>query len=163
MGRCRLHGRWLLAAARAQAFWQEAAKDTAFQKQIERVCVVYIPDFGITATITIMQLKEYRTGFVMALGSDECGDFVMMTMMGFFQRTGECYRMALPPVLTAATVKAAMCRYAGTEDEEYFLHPEYLMSTMSSEEARNLNARLSAISEFRTNSETLSAHRSPAH
>jgi hypothetical protein len=113
--------------------------------------------------MTIVQLKEYRTSFVMALDSDECGDFVMMALMGFFQWTGRCYRMALPPVLTAATVKAAMCRYARTEDEEFILHPEYLVSTMASEEARALHARLFAISEFRTDPGILGAHGSRAH
>jgi hypothetical protein len=40
--------------------------------------------------------------------------------------------------LSQSKVKGATLTYAETEDEEYVLHPEYLVNTMSFSEARVL-------------------------
>ena len=55
-GDARFYGQWLQAAANAEAFWKEAYADEDFKQQIDRVCTSCIPDFGIAATIVIMQL-----------------------------------------------------------------------------------------------------------
>jgi hypothetical protein len=39
-------------------------------------------------------------------------------------------------------VKSAMLKFARTEDEEYYLHPEYLVATMSYAEAEAWQHRL---------------------
>ena len=50
----------------------------------------------------------------------------MLMGMGFYQQLGNGhYRMALPTP-TLKTVKAAVAKYAATEDEHCRLHPEWL-------------------------------------
>jgi hypothetical protein len=48
-GDAQFYGGWLLAASKAETFWKEAYADPDFKKQIDHVCVCYIPDFGIAA------------------------------------------------------------------------------------------------------------------
>ena len=142
------YGKWLLAAARAKTYLKEACKDSDFEKQVERVSVAYIPDFGIAASMMLMQLEEHRTTFVLDLHSEDGDDFAMMITMGFFAPYNERYRMTIPADLGVTRVKAAVLKYAQTEDEEYVLHPEYLVNTMSFPEARAWQNRLRAIDQF---------------
>jgi hypothetical protein len=154
-GDARFLGKWLLAAARAEGFWKEAYNDPAFHKQVESVCTCYIPDFAISASIMVMQLKEYRTTFVLDLDSEDGEDFVMMVAMGFFLPTAQRYKMALPAGLTAAAVRAAVLKYAKTEDEDFMLHPENIVTTMPFAEARAWQDRLRAIDEFHSRVKSL--------
>jgi hypothetical protein len=128
-GDAKFYGEWLLAAGQAETFWKEARKDPLFAKQVERLQVVYIPDFGIAASITVMRLEEYCTSLVLDLDSYDGEDFAMMVGMGFFVRTHQSYQMTIPPCLTAKKVRAAVIQYANTEDEEYMLHPEFLITS----------------------------------
>jgi hypothetical protein len=147
-GDAHFYGQWLLAAAKAQAYWKEAYADQDFKRKIDRVCVVYIPDFGIAAALMIMQLKEYQTTFLIELNSIDGNDFAMMTEMGFFAQRNALYQMTLPPPLTLEKVKAAIFKFAKTEDDEFTLHPEYLVTTMPLSEATTLQHRLRAIHDF---------------
>jgi hypothetical protein len=83
-------------------------------------------------------LKTYRTNFVLFLDTEEAGDFAMMVAMGLFAFQNERYRMSIPSDLSLANVKEAILRYAETEDEEYALHPEHIVNTMSFLEGRAL-------------------------
>jgi hypothetical protein len=56
-GDARFYGEWLLGAGKAQAYWREAYTDLDFKKKIDRICLVYIPDFGIAASIMVMKLS----------------------------------------------------------------------------------------------------------
>ena len=101
--------KWLLAAAQAESFWRQAYEILDFAKQVEPVCICYIPDFGISAFILVMHLKEHRTSFLLNVDSEDGEPFAMMLAMGFFEPTPDGYRMALPTDLTAATVREARC------------------------------------------------------
>jgi hypothetical protein len=147
-GDAQFYGEWLLAAAKAEAYWKEAYADEDFKQQIDRVCVVYIPDFGIAATRMIMQLMAYRTTFLIELNSEDGDDFAMMVEMGFFARSNPSYQMTLPGLLTSERVKAAIFKFAKTEDDEFALHPEYLVTAMPLSEATALQNRLRAIHDF---------------
>jgi len=72
----------------------------------------------------------------------------MMVTMGFFVPYNERYRMTVPLDLSVTKVKAAILKYAETEDEEYVLHPEFLVNTMSFSEARASQNRLRALDQF---------------
>jgi hypothetical protein len=63
-GDAKLYGKWLLAAAKAEVIWKDAYADQDFRKQIDRLCVSHIPDFGIAATAMTMRLRENLTTFV---------------------------------------------------------------------------------------------------
>ena len=66
-------------------------------------------------------------------------------------------------------VKMAALKFAKTEDEEYYLHPEYLVATMPYAEAKAWQSRLREMDEvhrhadrlllLETNSDFVSAHR----
>jgi hypothetical protein len=56
--------------------------------------------------------------------------------------------MTLPDALTLEKVRTAIATYAETEDGEFVLHPERLVSTMPFSEARTLQNRLHAIDNF---------------
>jgi hypothetical protein len=148
-GDAHFYGGWLLAASKAETFWKEAYADPDFKKQIDHVCVCYIPDFGIAATAMLMALSEHRTTFVLDVNSEGGENFAMMAEMGFFVPTNPFYRMTIPS-LTSEKVRAAILKYAKTEDEELMLHPEYLVITMPFSEAAALQNRLRAMDEFHT-------------
>jgi hypothetical protein len=147
-GDAQFYGQWLQAAANAEAFWKEAYADEDFKRQVDHVCDAYIPDFGIAATVMIMHLKEYRTTFLIELNSEDGDDFAMMTEMGFFAHRNPSYQMTLPRFLTLEKVKAAIFKYSKTEDDEFMLHPEYLVTAMPLSEATTLQHRLRAIHDF---------------
>ena len=87
------------------------------------------------------------------LYSEDGEDFAMMVTMGFFVPITQRYRMAIPVRLTVEKVKKAILKYAETEDEEYVLHPEYLVNAMSFPEARAWQNRLRAIERFHDGSD----------
>jgi hypothetical protein len=45
-GDAQFYGEWLLSAAKAQVLLRTALKDQQFATQVERVRIVYEPDFG---------------------------------------------------------------------------------------------------------------------
>lgn len=128
-GDAEFYGRWLLAAAQAEAFWKEALKELEFEKQVQCVCVCYFPDFGISASIMLMELQKYRSSFIIDLQTEEAADFAMMLSMGFFVPVDGHYKMSVPSTLTKASVKEAIIQYAETEDEEFVLHPERIVNS----------------------------------
>lgn len=154
-GDAEFYGKWLLAVARAEAFWRELLKDPEFAERVERLCMSSIPDFGIFASIMLTQLGEYRTSHLISLDSEEGDHFAIMASMGFFVPMDKHYKMAIPPNLTKAAVEAATIKYAETEDKEYMLHPEYLVGSMSFSEANAWQRRWRATDEFGVHSETL--------
>jgi hypothetical protein len=147
-GEARFYGQWLQAAANAEAFWKEAYADEDFKRHVDRVCTSYLPDFGIAATVVIMQLRECRTTLLIELDSEEGDHFAMMAEMGFFAHRNPSYQMTLPRLLTLEKVKAAISKYAKTEDDEFMLHPEHLVNPIPFSEATILQHRLRAINDF---------------
>ena len=147
-GDAHFYGEWLLAAAKAEAYWKEAYADDDFKRQVDHVCDAYIPDFGIAASVMIMRLKQYRTTLLVELNSKDGDDFTTMAEIGFFEQRDTLYQMTLPPSLTLEKVKAAIFKYAKTEDDEFMLHPEHLVTAMPLSEAITLQSRLRAIRDF---------------
>jgi hypothetical protein len=96
-----------------------------------------------------MRLRENWTTFVLDVDSEDGDDFTMMTEMGFFVQNGPIYQITLPSSLTSEKVRAAIFKYAKTEDDEFVLHPEYIVNTLPFPEATALQNRLRAINEFR--------------
>jgi hypothetical protein len=144
-GDAQFYEEWLLAAAKAEAYWKEAYADEDFKQQVDHVCDSYIPDFGIAATIVITQLRGCRTTLLIELDSEEGDHFAMMAEMGFFAQRNALYQMTLPSSLILEKVKAAIFKFTKTEDDEFMLHPEYLVTAMPLSEATALQNRLRAI------------------
>jgi hypothetical protein len=131
-GDAEFYGKWLLAAAKAEALWLKALKSPIFQKQVDRLTIVYLPNFSIAATVMISQLEKYLVSFAIQLNGEEVlvDAFVIMAEMGFFVLTGQRYQMAIPTHLNIEKVKKAALKFAQTEDDECYLHPEDLIATM---------------------------------
>jgi hypothetical protein len=148
-GDAEFYGRWLLAAARAEAFWNKSYKDSEFKKQVDRVWLAYIPHFGISATLIIAELKQYKTTLTIDLNTEQGESFAMMVAMGFFTFSAPRYQMTIPFHLTEMKVKQAILDFVGTEDAECMFHPEHLVSAISFAEARAWQDRMRAIDGFR--------------
>jgi hypothetical protein len=149
-GDAEFYGEWLLAAAKAEALWKTAIKDPTFEKQIERLTVLYVPEFNLSASIFLFQVQKNLVSFTIPLNSEEWGEveqFTMMAEMGFFVVTGQRYQMAIPKGLSMEKVKMAALKFAQTEDEECVLHPEYLIATMPHAEAKAWQERLRVMDE----------------
>lgn len=137
------YGKWLQAASKATALWDKASNDPAFRQQVDRLTVVYIPHFSICASVLLSYLERNLASFVVHVYDEmESEVFTMMVEMGFFVLTGQRYQMVIPSRLTMRKVKKAALKLAQTEDDEYELHPEYLVATMSYAEAKAWQARL---------------------
>ena len=152
-GDAEFYGNWLLAAAKAETLWKKASDAPDFAKQVDRLSVATIPHFGIAATVFLMRLEDNLSSFVLSFNEgDGVDEFVMMAEMGFFVRTGRGYQMAIPADLNLAKFKAAALTYAQTEDDEYNLHPEVVVSSVPLAEALQSQMRQLAISKFRSDS-----------
>jgi hypothetical protein len=134
--------KWLLAAAQAESFWRKAYENDDFRKQVVSVCAVCTPDFGIAAFMMVMHLKEHGTSFVLNLETEDGELFAMMLGMEFFEPSRDGYRMAIPIGLTTATVRVALLKFAATEDDDFMLHPEHLVTTVPFAEAMMRQDRL---------------------
>jgi hypothetical protein len=142
------YGKWLLAAAKANALWNEAINDPDFSKQVERLTLIYIPDFSICATVLLSRLEKNLASFVVSVnGDEEAEEFAMMIGMGFFVPTGQRYQMVVPTLLTLKRVKKAALALIKTEDEENILHPECIITTMPCEDAKIWQSRLRHMNE----------------
>jgi hypothetical protein len=161
-GIAEFYGNWLLAASKAEAFWKHAYGEPEFARKVDRLTVVYFPDFGLAGCGLLMRLNHRFASFIINFNEDELVDeFGMMAEMGFFFRSEESYKMAIPTDLSLMKVKAATLRYAQTEDEEYNLHPEHLVSLMPTAHALQWQMRQLAISDFCRESNAVSSRNTP--
>jgi hypothetical protein len=144
------YGNWLLMAAKTQALWEKAIKDTRFAKQIELLTAIYIPQFDLSASLFLFQLKKNLVSFTIPLRGEDWGEldqFTLMAEMGFFVLTDGRYQMAIPAKLNMNLVKSAALRYAKTEVEDEGLHPECLVATMPYAQAEEWQTRLRDMNE----------------
>jgi hypothetical protein len=125
-------GHWLLAAVDADtALEQQRKQNPGLKEQISRLEVIYIVHFSPAATRFLELLMKNLACFTLDLW-DEWGEiFTVMAGLGFFRRTGERYQMTLPQEINGPMIEDALLELAATEDEEYFLHPEHLVSCLT--------------------------------
>ena len=145
-GNAEFFGNWLSAAAKADALWNKAIEGRIFKKKVELLTVIYIPDFGEAAIFFLSKLQKDNSSFMVRLNTaqfeelHEVEELVVMIEMGFFVRTGQHYKMAIPVDLNIKTVKMAALKFALTADEES-LHPESLVATIPYVEAKAWQCR----------------------
>jgi hypothetical protein len=97
---------------------------------------------GIEAFQIIGKLSQNVRTMIMRADTDLGHGVGLMARMVFFARTGERYQMVVPSRLDADIVKAAGLALAATEDKNYEIHPEFLVSTMPLASAETWQARL---------------------
>jgi hypothetical protein len=93
--------------------------------------------------------------FTLRPDSEEGELFAMMAELGFFVLTGERYQMVIPTSTDIGQLKKALLRFAETEDAEYWLHPEHLVTTMPFASAMAWQSRLLAMDEQRRNADRI--------
>jgi hypothetical protein len=142
-GDAEFYGKWLLMAAKAEAFWKQALKDPIFEAQVELLTNSEMPDFGICATLMISQLPKNFASFTVHVRGDVStfDEFVIMAELGFFVLTGQRYQMVLPAELSMERFIMAALNVAEAEEED-FLHPERLVTAMPYAEAKAWQERL---------------------
>jgi hypothetical protein len=136
-------GRWLLAAVEAdQALQERFKKNPTLKKQINTLEVAYIFSFAPAATKFVELLMKNLTAFSLQLWGEWGEAFTVMAELGFFCRTGDRYQMTIPQAISGSKIEAALIRLAATEDQEYLLHPEHLVTCLSRPEAKAWQLRL---------------------
>lgn len=143
-GDAEFYGKWLLAAEKVEALWEEALKDRNFRMDVQFLTEGGIHfDFG--ATTMLRKLAEDFGSFVFCLyfdDPDRANMFGMMAEMGFYVFKAQgYYEMAIPAELSMEKVKAAALKLYDTADI-YLLHPEYLVDCMPYIEAKAFQAGL---------------------
>ena len=147
-GKVEFFGKWLVAAAKADALWNKALKDRIFEQQVALLCV---PIFDMAAMSFVLMLQKNHISFMVPLNcelSDEVEELAMMIEMGFFVRTGQHYQMAIPVDLNMKKIKMAALKFVQTADKES-LHPEHLVATIPYAEAKAWQRRQCKLDEDR--------------
>jgi hypothetical protein len=135
-------GHWLLAAVEAdKALEQQRKQNPNLTEQISRIEVIYIVSFSPAATKFVEFLMKNRTCFTWDLWDEPGEIFTVMAGLGFFRQTGERYQMTLPQEINGQMIEEALLKLAATEDEEYYLHPEDLVSCLTKTRAQDLLER----------------------
>jgi hypothetical protein len=144
------YGNWLLMASRSRTLWEKALECPSFEKQMELMTAVYIPNFEKSAFLFLFKLKQNLVSFTIPLHNSEdwaeLDQFTLMAELGFFVLTNGRYQMVTPAKLNMDVVKSAALRFAKTEDEDG-LHPEYLVATMPCARAEEWQTRLRDMGE----------------
>ena len=138
-GDAEFYGKWLLMAAKAQALWEQAFEDPRFAFEMELATTCRRPDFAISATTMLFQLKKSLTSIVIGVNENdrfEFNAFLIMIEIGFFVLTGERYQMVVPTKLSLEKMKKAALKFARREAKDGSLRPEDIVTTMPHAEAK---------------------------
>ena len=97
-----------------------------FKSAIERLEALYAVEFSPAALAFVQFWLNSPSAFSLNLIDSEWRDnFAFMAATGFFKRTGQHYQMTVPHALTDfQTIARALLRFAATEDNDHYLHPE---------------------------------------
>ena len=91
------YGRWLLAAAKADAVWQKVKEEPRYKKQLERLPDNYFPAFAKTAFCLVSQLANESFSAIVGLNREEEKVrrwFLTMRQIGFFSWSEKHYEMS---------------------------------------------------------------------
>lgn len=129
-------GRWLLAAPFADRALEEQFKRKAnLRQQIATLEDLRLVSFSPAAIRSTRLLIENLSCFSLDV-RDEWGDlFAIMAKIGFYRLTGDRYQMTIPEDVSGSRIETALLTLAATEDDECYLHPEYLVACVSKREA----------------------------
>ena len=136
---------WLQAAIHADRILQYYFEHNPdFRKSIERLEVAHCIEFAPPAMAFLRAWLTDLGPFTLNV-FDQWGEiFAIMVELGFFSLTGQRHQMTVP-YLNISYITKALERLAATEDAEYFLHPENLLTTMTYQEAVEMQSTLKAM------------------
>jgi hypothetical protein len=136
-GDAKFASRWLARADEADRILaQHREIDPAFERDIERLGVLYVVDFSWPALAFVSLWLNGGAAYSLSLFDSEWAEaFTYFQGAGFFTQKGPHYEMTLPSKLSPQTISDALLRLAKTEDENYYLHLEQLLTTMTGDDA----------------------------
>lgn len=137
---------WLQSALKADRLLQkEFSEHPGFRPTIERLEFAGFIEFAPAALAFIsMWFRDFST-FKLDLTTELAEIFVTMADVGFFTQTGDRYQMTIPKTLRIKTIRDSLLKLAATEDAHCYLHPEWLLATMTDQAASDWQGRLSGI------------------
>jgi hypothetical protein len=139
-------GRWLLSAVEAdQVLIEQFKGNPDLRQQISSLETAYIFSFAPTAMKCVELLMKNLTCFTLSTFDEWIEVFAVMAELGFFRLTGNRYQMTLPPTIRGSEVQSALLRLAATEDQEYYLHPEHLVTCLDKAEVQAWQQKLEAL------------------
>lgn len=141
-GDAKFASRWLARANEADRILaRHRQADPDFERVIKRLGVPYDVDFSWPALAFVSLWLNGGPAYSLSLFDSEWAEaFTYFQGAGFFTQKGPHYEMTLPGKLSPQTIADALLRLAKTEDDDYYLHPEHLLTTMAGEDAlRNVS------------------------
>ena len=155
---CRFVSAWLAKVAEAEAIWSCALNDPCFSDRVMPLHVCGNPDLEAGALHIIGELEHWLGVAALALSSD--GDdiigreFALLLHLGFFAGVGLGYRLSMPDVISATSVKHAafnMLSAVEVDGDGYELfRPGWLVDALPKEEAEVQRSIMLSMRRFRT-------------
>jgi hypothetical protein len=148
-GDANFYGKWLLAAAKAEALWKMIQSD----KQFTILLGGDIPDLGVGAIFFLAGIKKHCCIVSLRRTDDMVEfpimvEFVLLAALGFFTLAGDRYLMTLPAQdLDIDVLRMTASRICETEGDDYLIHPEQIITAMPRLHAEQWNERLWAMNE----------------
>jgi hypothetical protein len=130
--------RWLAAAVDAdRILTRHRSANPDFETAIKHVGLINVVEFSWAAMEFIYSWQDSWPAFSFNLFESEWYEsFAYMAGTGFFTRIDQYYQMTQPPALTSETIARALLQLAATEDENDYLNPQWVLATMTEEDAR---------------------------
>jgi hypothetical protein len=137
---------WLQSALKADRLLQkEFFAHPDFRSKIGRLEFASFIEFAPAALAFIsMWFKDFST-FKLDLTTELAEIFVTMADVGFFTQTDDRYQMTIPKTLRIKTIRDSLLKLAATEDAHCYLHPEWLLATMTDQAASDWQGRLNGL------------------
>ncbi|MBR0695270.1 hypothetical protein [Bradyrhizobium lablabi] len=125
--------RWLAADVEADfALTRDRSANPDFESDIERLRWLYEVEFSPTAMAFTRLWLENGWAFHLNLAQSEWSE-----PLAYMVCTGlQHYQMSHPGSFAPEAIARTLLLLAGTEDEDWVLHPELMLATMSDRDAR---------------------------
>jgi hypothetical protein len=135
---------WLLSAIEADRLLQGyLSKNPDFHVSIVRLECPYRIEFAPSALFFIGMWQSKKGSFSLDILDPEWSEiFCIMAHLGFFKQTGQRYQMIVPETVAIDRIKDELLRLTATQDSDYRLHPEELLTTMSQQQAIEWKGKL---------------------
>jgi hypothetical protein len=122
---------WLRAAKNMQTLWLNLCDDKGFAHQVDRLRSYQEPDFSLAAMDLISKLETIsgcrQKHVKICLADSFAEELTIMNLVGFLEQKRGLYEFTVPGAITSQAVKTACLVLAATQDDEFDLHPEYII------------------------------------
>jgi hypothetical protein len=135
---------WLLSAIEADRLLQKHfCEKPEFRASIFRLECPYRIAFAMSAMAFVGMWQAGKGSFSLDLLDPEWAEiFCVMARLGFFKQTDRRYQMTIPNTVAIDRIKDELLRLIATQDSEYRLHPEELLTNMPQQQAIDWKRKL---------------------